>query len=83
MVTKPSQSHNYPERLPYYARTRLAPLSVSTLSSGSMSTEASLSIRFLIIGETAAGLASAVCLKRAGHEVVLLEREGSLDKVVS
>lgn len=38
-------------------------------------TEALLRVRFLIIGGTAAGLASAITLRRAGHDVVLLEVE--------
>ncbi|KIP08302.1 hypothetical protein PHLGIDRAFT_104562 [Phlebiopsis gigantea 11061_1 CR5-6] len=34
---------------------------------------ATLRIRFIIIGATAAGLASAIALRRAGHDVVLLD----------
>ena len=58
-----------------------AKVAVSSCTHRLKMTEASLKIRFLIIGATAAGLASAVTLRRAGHEVVLLEVEDQVANV--
>lgn len=44
-------------------------------------TEAVLKISFIIIGATACGLASAITLRRAGHEVTLLEAEDPIVNV--
>lgn len=43
--------------------------------------EASLKIHFIILGATAAGLACAITLRRAGHQVTLLEVEDEVANV--
>jgi monoamine oxidase len=40
--------------------------------------KASLKIHFIILGATAAGLTSAIALRRAGHDVTVLEVEDTI-----